>query len=136
MIDTRGLNNVVKSRRKYNRRSGDGIKPTSVNRRWRQAASASKGRKIPFDISLEYFKDLIGQRCAYCNKNANPLTTGSYMDRVNNSAGYLETNVVPCCSRCNRMKNDMTVREFFEHIKTVVRHLTKLERGCKNGRSE
>ena len=38
------------------------------------------------------------------------------IDRKDNNLGYEKANCVPCCKRCNQMKNDMTMDEFINQI--------------------
>ena len=38
------------------------------------------------------------------------------LDRVDNSRGYEPSNVVPCCRRCNRAKDDMSSQEFMKWL--------------------
>jgi hypothetical protein len=41
------------------------------------------------------------------------------LDRVDNLKGYSLNNVVSCCGRCNGMKMQHSVEEFFKHIKNI-----------------
>lgn len=55
-----------------------------------------KGR--PFFIEYPTFLDLVSKPCHYCGG----VSTG--LDRVDNSEGYVISNVCPCCVTCNMMK--------------------------------
>jgi len=44
------------------------------------------------------------------------------IDRVENSAGYTIENCVPCCGFCNRGKSVMSVDEWINHIKKVLKN--------------
>lgn len=89
-------------------------------------------RGYSFNLSLEIFKELTALPCSYCG--ALPATEmkttprgstfyGSFiyngLDRVDNSIGYEEANVVPCCYMCNRMKNAHSEQEFLSKIKQI-----------------
>jgi hypothetical protein len=78
--------------------------------------SANK-RGLEFSISLDFYKSLAGMDCHYCHcqlrwnnrTNSGRLggsNTGHNLDRKDNSLGYTEDNVVPCCAICNRVKMD------------------------------
>lgn len=41
------------------------------------------------------------------------------VDRVNSDTGYELNNCVPCCSICNRMKNEFSQQEFFRKINLI-----------------
>jgi hypothetical protein len=52
-------------------------------------------------------------KCHYCHANLKWLETGNgcrsrqhNLDRMVNTIGYVFTNCVPCCARCNRGKSD------------------------------
>jgi deferrochelatase/peroxidase EfeB len=44
------------------------------------------------------------------------------LDRVDNNRGYVFSNVVSCCFKCNQMKGKLSVQEFLNHIIKVVDH--------------
>ncbi|HET8689516.1 MAG TPA: hypothetical protein VFM18_23135, partial [Methanosarcina sp.] len=82
-----------------------------------------------FEIDLEDFKTISQLPCHYCGSPpSNVLTYKSNagiftrefiytgMDRVDNSIGYVLTNVVPCCIICNRAKNNMPYDDFIAWI--------------------
>jgi len=85
-------------------------------------------------ISFELFKELIFKPCVYCGvvsskelpdygKNKKKISDTvlhvNGIDRIDSSKGYIECNVVTCCSRCNAAKQDISMREFREHIKKM-----------------
>lgn len=70
--------------------------------------------------------------CTYCGASASKAVKTKYevflangIDRVDNSIGYLEGNVVSCCKTCNYMKRDLSVVEFLEHVRNVVTYSRK-----------
>jgi len=105
--------------------------------------SDAAAMKREFDIPLETFAQLCHQPCHYCGrKNKNSLSIksrgklGGYvvkdfryngLDRVDNSIGYTEENVVPCCAVCNRAKNSMSYDEFVEFLDELVDFRTQGE---------
>lgn len=82
---------------------------------------SAKQRGHDCNIDLETYLNLIAQPCFYCD---GPLPeAGGGLDRVNSDLGYIKGNVAPCCRVCNVMKGRMTVVEFFDHIKRIVKKL-------------
>jgi hypothetical protein len=47
------------------------------------------------------------------------------LDRVDNTLGYTEANVVPCCQICNIAKQRMSVDEFVTWISKVHQHMVQ-----------
>jgi hypothetical protein len=78
--------------------------------------STAKLKGMPFLLSRERFNALLLSACEYCGGK------GGGIDRVDNSLGYVEGNVVPCCQMCNLAKKDYTVDEFREWIDRVHAH--------------
>jgi hypothetical protein len=97
----------------------------------------AKTRKIAFEIERWLFERLLKGNCYYCGSEPSntmvatmkqrkywefgePMTYKyNGVDRVDNSIGYTEDNVVPCCGTCNRMKLDMGKKEFLAHIQKI-----------------
>jgi hypothetical protein len=89
---------------------------------YRRQAEA-KGRS--FALTKEEFREITSESCHYCGAPPGNVATGtesasgfrseykySGLDRIENDAGYLPGNVVPCCKRCNVAKNNMSFDEF------------------------
>lgn len=85
-------------------------------------------RELHWGIDKEFFRHITKQDCAYCGSEPSSVFSrytfnGSYVyngvDRVNSSVGYVEFNVVSCCSICNRMKSDMSLDKFLEHVDRI-----------------
>ena len=89
-----------------------------------------------FDLTFDQFVNLMEQDCFYCG--AKPVVHNyekQYMqkvldpwkhngiDRVDSSKGYTLDNCVPCCSKCNYAKHEMSVEEFKEYITNVYQKL-------------
>jgi hypothetical protein len=79
----------------------------------------AKRRGILFSLSFDVVRNIIFSNCFYCEKqpsnfmktrNRRPINIFySGIDRVDNSKGYEEGNVVPCCWECNNSKRSVTV---------------------------
>lgn len=98
---------------------GDASKWHRMIRYYKKNASVT-GRE--FSLTDEEFKRLAQSDCAYCG--AKPAMTGyniicNGVDRIDSSRGYVTGNVVPCCTRCNIMKKNMSVDEFLGHIEKI-----------------
>lgn len=88
--------------------------------RYSTCRSKAKQAGRDFEISFEVFKSLISMPCHYCNCNLRNMS-GYSLDRIDNSKGYLETNLLPCCGDCNRTRgNRWTVEETEVMIKAVM----------------
>jgi len=88
-------------------------------------------RGYKFDISTAFIKKITKMECAYCGieprqcHSAGRLSddyTYNGVDRVDNSKGYTEENVVPCCKTCNIAKNNMPLGDFLAWVERVYRH--------------
>jgi 5-methylcytosine-specific restriction endonuclease McrA len=79
---------------------------------YRQGA---KVRGLAFDLTREAFEALVLRPCGYCSmppellvrrRKGKPEVTfhAHGLDRIDNASGYVDGNVLPCCSFCNRAK--------------------------------
>ncbi len=80
-----------------------------------------------FTLTKEECQSLLRDNCHYCSKEPCKVTktahVGDYsangIDRVDNTKGYIQGNVVTCCKRCNAAKMDMSVEEFKQLITNI-----------------
>jgi len=88
----------------------------------------AKNRDIEFSLSFDEFIALTNKICYYCGveplfsvgkKGANGDYLYNGVDRVNSDLGYINTNSVTCCGRCNQAKNDLTENEFKSLIERI-----------------
>lgn len=91
----------------------------------------AKGRGHAFELSREFVARITAMSCHYCgSKPGNFMKTKNSIiglafngiDRVDNTQGYNEANVVPCCKICNRAKGNLTVTQFLEWAKNIAAH--------------
>jgi hypothetical protein len=92
----------------------------------------AKLKNRSFEFSKEEVKSLITQDCFYCGQVPNQktwtnrikkhsmLTNG--IDRIDSTQGYTQKNCVTCCMKCNRMKSNYNVNEFYEHIIKICKN--------------
>lgn len=64
--------------------------------------------------------------CDYCGALADDI---GYLglDRVDNTKGYIQGNVVRCCHVCNRAKGELPVGAFIAWARIVVEHTQEVE---------
>jgi 5-methylcytosine-specific restriction endonuclease McrA len=85
-------------------------------------------RDLLFDLTVEEFRELTSAKCSYCGIepaqiNHKSNTFGAYIyngiDRIDNSLGYIKSNCISCCERCNEWKRALTKNEFLNHVKRI-----------------
>ena len=105
----------------------------SFNTLYIQHKFSAKRRGIIFKLSKEDVKKITSQNCHYCNEPPNQVHSshklkcnGAYIhnsiDRIDSSKGYTNDNSVPCCNYCNYGKNDLSKKDFLNHIKKIYNH--------------
>lgn len=89
-----------------------------------------------FALTFEQFDQIITSPCLYCDvKDGHEYKladrpqrfTGSFIgngvDRYDNDLGYVLSNCVPCCERCNMSKKTLHGDDFIKMCRTIaVRH--------------
>src|ERR1700683_3154757 len=102
------------------------------NRCLTQYKSNAKRFNREWALSNEMFFSLISQNCHYCGIQPSTLLVEGYhkdeilyngVDRVDSSKGYVEGNVVPCCTLCNRCKADLPYYYFVSYLVQAGDHL-------------
>ena len=92
------------------------------NNRFCEYRNNAKKRKIDFSLTVEQFADLTGQECHYCGGYSSEWeakSRGNGIDRKDSSRGYFEGNCVPCCSKCNFVKNSMPYDAFVKYVTRI-----------------
>lgn len=88
-------------------------------------------RNLEFSLSEEKIREFLTGNCWYCGReplNIRKITgcRGVFVfngiDRKDSSIGYIEENCVSCCKECNYMKRDMSVNDFIDHIKKILKY--------------
>ena len=76
----------------------------------------------------EKFRELTSKNCFYCGDDPQKLhgrndLNGGYVfngiDRIDNKLGYIDGNVITCCSICNKMKLDTDYNIFLFRVKKI-----------------
>lgn len=69
------------------------------------------------DLTEDWFERNINtQSCTYCGTKTEPIG----MDRIDNNKGHYMENVVPCCSTCNKVKNNIFTVEEMKRIGKII----------------
>ena len=90
-------------------------------RKFSQGKKSALERDLEWKLTFDEYKDIICNSCHYC-KTSLEGWGGMSLDRINNSAGYILTNVLPCCGTCNNMRNDfLTVEEMEVAMAAVLK---------------
>lgn len=92
------------------------------------ASMKAKKRGIEFDLSIKKYRSLLGaKRCFYTGVKfiPNDGQFGMSIDRVDNDGGYIDSNVVPCCSWINKLKNNISIHNILLMARGVNKHLAK-----------
>lgn len=117
-----------------------GKKPTNtlpqgtaaLNKLYGNYKTSARDRGYTFDLDVNVFHQLTSDTCYYCGREPSQVMgdygtlNGSYVfngiDRIDNTQGYIEGNVVTACKVCNRAKQAMTHAEFMEWIVDLIQH--------------
>ena len=81
------------------------VKRRSVQKpksRFLAAIATARRRGLCWEISREFFDVHLNSVCTYCGGSL--PKTGHGFDRINNAVGYIESNIVACCFRCNLIR--------------------------------
>jgi len=83
---------------------------------WAKFKREAKKRKKEHKLKYEEYAATVIQPCWYCGELGTPYVG---IDRIDNSKGYEDGNVAPCCTICNLMKHKQDVNEFILRCKTI-----------------
>ena len=75
-------------------------------------------KNLLFDISYEYYEELVKKPCYYCGEIRERGFNG--IDRLNSSVGYVNDNCVSCCSMCNYMKSSLSPNVFIGRVHHIL----------------
>lgn len=78
----------------------------TVRSRFRTLKKSAKRKGIPLTLTLEQYTAVVQNAgCFYCGDSLPKVGYG--LDRRKYLDGYNASNVVPCCTPCNRLKGRM-----------------------------
>jgi hypothetical protein len=90
----------------------------------------AKIKNKEFSLTFEEFKNLVLANCYYCDTPAESGLPYLFhkekfrlhtIDRLDNSLGYVKSNVTTACAFCNHAKGDLSVSEFVSWIACAAR---------------
>ena len=76
----------------------------------------AKSRGKSFDITFKQFLTFLDVPCYYCGGPVSKVG----LDRIDNAIGYTMENIVPCCTACNKMKLDMDLFTWYNHMRKIL----------------
>jgi len=95
-------------------------------------------RNLEFSITKLEFSEISKKNCYYCGGQPSNTNIVHYdrpkqsqdhekyiyngLDRIDNNLGYILSNIVPCCKKCNFMKWNLNSDEFITHIRKISYH--------------
>lgn len=123
---------ITKERHLKNKPNNKGVDPEKFYYAWYKRKAF--GRNVSFELSKERFLELIKGNCYYCDSG---LENSSYsndknekfqykrngIDRIDNSLGYIENNVVSCCRRCNYAKRNSELKDYLKWSESLYLNL-------------
>lgn len=95
-----------------------------------QKNAESNDKKM--NLTKKEVEKLIFSNCYYCGSPPTGEFHKTYkngetskilrngIDRIDSNKGYIKSNVVPCCSTCNYMKNNLSQQVFLDHIEKIA----------------
>ena len=102
------------SQQEYNRNYKN-----SIQGRWQMYKANAKKRNLVFELTLTDFETMWQTPCSYCGDDIETIG----IDRIDSSKGYEKDNIIPCCGRCNEMKNSATVGDWINHMQKIITHM-------------
>ena len=96
-----------------------------------QYKRTARDRGFLFDINKRDFFEIIVKPCAYCGESLGNTKHSEYnsgdfaytgIDRFDSSLGYSKENCVPCCTNCNKAKNNTEYISFIDHMADIDNH--------------
>lgn len=76
---------------------------------------ADRKKGLENDLTKDFIEEQISKSCQYCGDKELRMT----LDRIDNSKGHTQDNVVPACLRCNYVRRDMPYEAWLEFAKTM-----------------
>lgn len=79
--------------------------------------TGAKKRGYTWGLTDDEFLKMLTQPCFYCD-----FVPAQGVDRVDNALGYTEENCEPCCTWCNKAKNNQDLGLFISKCEAVVKN--------------
>ncbi len=92
----------------------------SSNPSYKQYIASAKQRGHEFKISEKIFNLITKINCYLCGHYNEHLRNG--LDRFDNSIGYIDSNIRPCCNVCNLVKHKYSFEELTDKIILIYKN--------------
>jgi hypothetical protein len=109
--------NIMKAWRYNNKEHISSWQKQNVNYRLSSIKQQASKKGYVWEISDEHAKNLMLNNCHYCGWYNNECVNG--IDRMDNTKGYIDHNVVSCCKTCNFIKKALDSRTFIERCQHI-----------------
>ena len=85
-----------------------------LNARYRDYKRNAATRGLVFEMTIEEFDAMTQETCVFCGSE-------DYIgiDRVDSDFGYIDGNVQPCCTMCNKMKSNFGEDAFLAQVARI-----------------
>ena len=99
----------------------------TTKQRFSQMMYHAKKRNFATTLTFEEYENLIKLPCYLCGDSVVSAHGGHGIDRFDNSVGYTLNNCRSCCGVCNIMKGDLSITDFINKIKKILKSYGKAE---------
>lgn len=102
----------------------------ALNDLYQRYFKRAKINGLEFSLSRDEFQTITSAPCEYCGdkpstvrekSNYNGIYVYNGIDRIDNDAGYVISNVASCCKHCNYAKKDRSVADFIAWAKRIAK---------------
>lgn len=100
--------------------------------RYESLKGSAARRGIVTELDKKQAVSLMLGSCVYCGTVGTEESPVG-IDRIDNTAGYVLWNVVPCCAICNGMKSSLSFADFRSQVARIAEHLTCMSQSAENG---
>jgi len=77
-------------------------------------------------LTFEQWAEIKNKPCYLCGKTIEEIRPGlmklNGIDRVDSNVGYLHSNCMPCCKKCNLIKRNIPVYDLLIHVQRMFLH--------------
>lgn len=115
---SRGRHNICSVCRNLKRKNWDKSWQNTPGRICKNYERSAIRRGLEFSLSEQDFESNKKLICEYCGT----LLDKPRFDRVDNENGYCKENIVPCCTLCNFLKNDLHKDLFLNQISKIYEY--------------
>lgn len=115
---------IIEKQRQYNETNREEINEyqqqycASAHGKFIHIQNGARKRNLPFELSEDFVGEKTDEPCFYCGEETT-FEKRNGLDRLANTVGYTENNVVSCCGTCNNMKQCVDPLTFIERCAQV-----------------